>query len=74
VRLKSLFVAVSVFLSWPGLSVLFTNFNTACWDGSGTRLAAADVANLDKLGIQIPAATTAIAVANLCLLGITFTK
>lgn len=57
-----------------GASVLFTNFNTACWDGSGSRLAAADVANLDKIGIHIPSTSAAITIANLCLLGITFTK
>jgi hypothetical protein len=49
-------------------------YYTACWDGSGTRLAAADVANLDMIGIQIPSSTAAITVANLCVLGITFTK
>ena len=58
----------------PGVSIPFTNFNTACWDGSGTRLAAADVANLDMLGIQIPSASSAITITNLCLLGITFAK
>jgi hypothetical protein len=57
-----------------GSPVLFTNFNTACWDGSGTRLAATDVANLDKLGIQVPSSTSAITVSNLCLIGITFAK
>ena len=57
-----------------GSAIAFTTFNTACWDGSGTRLAATDVANLDKIGLLVPSASTAITVTNLCLLGITFTK
>jgi hypothetical protein len=58
----------------PGVPVAFGSFNTACWDGSGTKLTAADVANLDQVDVQVPSGTTAITVTNLCLLGITFAR
>ena len=56
--------------------VPLTSFNTACWDLTGTRgtkLTAADVPNIDKVGLQVsPSKTTAITLTNLCLRSITF--
>jgi len=59
-----------------GLPVAFTSFNTACWDaaGSGTQMTAADVPNLDLVGVMVPSAPTAVTLSNLCLVGITFGK
>jgi hypothetical protein len=34
-----------------------TSFNTACWDGTGTALAASDIPNIDKIGVQISSDT-----------------
>ncbi len=55
-----------------GSPVAFAAFNTQCWDGTGVNLSAADLANLDWIGIQVPSASSAIAITNLCLTGITF--
>jgi hypothetical protein len=56
--------------------VLLTSFNTDCWDltgTKGTKLTAADVPNIDKVGLQVsPSKTTAITLTNLCLHSITF--
>jgi hypothetical protein len=57
-----------------GATILFSSFNTACWNGSGTSLSAADVPVLDQIGVQVPSGKTAISVKNLCITGITFTK
>jgi hypothetical protein len=58
----------------PGTSVPFTSFDTACWDGTGTRLTATDVPNLDHIGVQVSSGPTAVTITNLCLQGITFAK
>lgn len=50
-----------------------TSFNTACWDGSGTKLTAADIPNIDKIGIQISSdVTNEYNVTDFCLTGIQF--
>ena len=56
-----------------GISVPFTLFNTACWDGTGAWLSLSDVPNLDWIGIQVSSVVaTPIKVANLCLNAIIF--
>jgi len=56
-----------------GTPITLTAFNTACWDGSGTSLVAADIQNIDKIGVQISAdMTSAYTVSNYCLTGIAF--
>ena len=56
-----------------GVSVPFTVFNTACWDGTGAWLSLSDVPDLDWIGIQVSSAvSTPIQVANLCLNAIIF--
>jgi len=60
-----------------GTSIPFVRFSTTCWDATkpGTYLLAADVPNIDKIGIQIPSVVgSPVTVTNLCLTGITFTK
>ena len=58
-----------------GTPISLTAFNTACWDGSGTSLAATDVTSIDKIGVQISADTTAAyTVTNFCLNSISFGK
>jgi hypothetical protein len=58
-----------------GTPIAFTSFNTACWDGSGTRLATSDVPNIDKISVTVPSAVgSEISVANLCFHGITFLR
>jgi hypothetical protein len=47
-------------------------FNTTCYDGSGTYLKAADVSNIDMVGVRVLSGRTQIAVSNLCLTGIRF--
>jgi hypothetical protein len=52
-----------------------TDFNTACWDGSGTPFTAADQATINKVGLQVSSsASAAITVTNLCLKEIIFGK
>jgi len=61
----------------PGLLVASTSFNTACWDSTGatgTKLTAADVPNLDHVGVQVSSGPSAVTISNLCLTGITFAK
>jgi hypothetical protein len=55
-----------------GTAMMITSFNTACWDGSGTALTAAQIPNIDKAGVQVSSTATAITVTSLCLTGITF--
>jgi hypothetical protein len=56
-----------------GTAIAFTDFNTTCWDKTGgVALAAADVAKIDKIALQVSADKTAITVADLCISGITF--
>jgi hypothetical protein len=56
----------------PGSPIAFTAFNTACWDGSGVSLAAADVPNIDWAGIQASSGLTAFKLSNFCLNSISF--
>lgn len=57
-------------------AIPLTSFTTTCYDTAkpGTAITAADVANIDQIGIQVPSSTTAITVTNLCITGITFAK
>jgi hypothetical protein len=58
-----------------GVQTPFSRFNSACWDNSGTFLSAGDVAKLDKIMVSVPSTpTSAIAVDNLCITGITFAR
>lgn len=56
----------------PSVPVSLTSFNTRCWDGTGTFLAAADVPLIDVVGVQVPSRSTAITVTDLCFAGVTF--
>lgn len=54
-----------------GVSASLTSFNTSCWDGwSGTPLVAADVPNLDWIGVQVYSGASQVTVSNLCLTSI----
>jgi hypothetical protein len=55
-----------------GSKIAFSAFNSSCWDGAGTPLTLADVADLDWLGIQVPSTSRAITLNNLCLVSIFF--
>ncbi len=58
-----------------GKAYKLTDFNTACWDGSGTAFTPADQATIDKVGLQVSSsASAAITVTNLCLHDIKFGK
>ena len=60
----------------PGASISLGSFSTTCYDTTnpGTALAATDVPNIDRIGVQVPSTSTAITVSKLCLTGITFAK
>jgi hypothetical protein len=58
--------------AYTGSAILFTSFNTACWNNSGTALFPTDVPNINWVALEIPSSTTAITVNNLCLNSITF--
>jgi hypothetical protein len=49
-----------------------SNFNTQCWDGSGTSLKAADVPNIDTIAVQISSTYSPVTVQNFCLSSIKF--
>lgn len=53
-----------------GVAVSLTSFNTYCWNGSGTPLTAADVPDLDWIGIQVYSGPDPITVSNLCLVSL----
>jgi hypothetical protein len=57
-------------------AISFTSFTAACWDKTtpGAAISAADVPNIDQIGIQVPSGSTAIDVKSLCITGITFAK
>jgi hypothetical protein len=60
-------------MSASGKAMTLTSFNTKCWDGSGTALTAADIPNIDKIGIQIWSDTANVyTVTDYCLTGIQF--
>jgi hypothetical protein len=65
----------------PGQALTLTDFNTECWNGTacttGTclQLTAADIPNIDKVGVQISSSDKmAYTVNNFCLNSITFGK
>jgi len=56
-----------------GRVLTLTSFNTACWDGTGTKLTEADIPNIDKVGIQISSDDKSeYTVTDYCLQGIQF--
>jgi hypothetical protein len=58
-----------------GKAILLTSFNTKCYDSpvDGVGLTAADVPNIDKIGVQISSDTTNdYVVTNFCLTGVSF--
>jgi len=62
-------------LKTSGKSLDLTSFNTACWDASGKDLTAADLPNIDKIGIQVSSDTSsAYTVTNFCLESVVFGK
>lgn len=50
----------------------FTDFNTACWDGSGKQFTLADVPLITDVMLYVPSQKRAIIVTNLCITSITF--
>ena len=54
--------------------IALTNFNTACWDNTGTAFTLADASKINNVGIEVPATQTPITVTNLCIKSITFAK
>ena len=58
--------------TYTGSAIPFTSFNTACWNGGGVALLAADVPNINWVAVELPSSTTAITLNNLCLNSITF--
>jgi hypothetical protein len=59
-----------------GSALTITSFTTTCYDTAkpGTALTAADVPNIDKVGVQVSSGTAAISVSKFCITGITFGK
>jgi hypothetical protein len=55
-----------------GTPIRFASLNSACWDGTGMAFASADVPNIDRVGVQMPSAATAITLNNLCMTRIIF--
>ena len=57
-----------------GMAIPFTSFNTKCYDTppDGVALTVADVPNIDTVAVQVSSGSTAIAVTDLCITGITF--
>ncbi len=55
-----------------GARIAFASFNSQCWDGRGTPLTAADVPNIDWVGVQVPSTLAPINVSNLCLVSLVF--
>jgi hypothetical protein len=53
----------------------FTNFNSHNdTPPDGVFLTAADIPNIDQIGVQVPSTTSTITVTNLCITGIAFTR
>jgi hypothetical protein len=56
-------------------AVPLISFNTNCWDTTGTtgtKLTAADIPTIDKVGFQVAPGSTTITLTNLCVHSITF--
>jgi hypothetical protein len=49
------------------VKIPLTAFNTTCWAGSGTQLTLGDIADIDKIGIQIFSVPSEIQVSDFCL-------
>jgi len=64
--------SVSYCVPYVATPVPLTNFNTACWNGSGTGLLASDVPNIDMVMLDVVSTSSVITVTNLCLDSITF--
>lgn len=60
----------------PGTAIPFTSFVTDCYNTapSGTKITAADVTNIDKIGVQVSSGSAAITIADLCITKIEFAK
>jgi len=62
-------------LSGSGKGTVLTTFNTQCWQGgAGVALTAADMKNIDQMGVQISSDSADHTVSGFCWSGITFTK
>jgi hypothetical protein len=63
-------------LKGSGQGALLTSFNTQCWQGgAGVALTAADMKNIDQMGLQISSDTTNdYKVSGFCWSGVSFTK
>lgn len=58
----------------PGTAIPITDFNSKCWDSSGTALTEADAASIDKLSVQVSSTAAATDVTDLCVTKIEFGK
>lgn len=47
--------------------IVFTSFNTKCWDRSGIALRPEDVPNIDWIALHVPPTSSPISIDNLCL-------
>jgi hypothetical protein len=54
--------------------VPLTSFNTECWNDGGVAMTAADVPNIDKVGLQVTSGSAPITVTDLCIQSIVFGK
>lgn len=57
-----------------GEPLVLTNFNTSCWNTSGTYLTGADLPKIDKVSLQISSTQSEIPISKLCLTSIVFAK
>jgi len=59
-----------------GTAITFTSFVTDCYntEPSGKKIAATDVPNIDKIGVQVSSGSAAITVDDLCITEIEFAK
>jgi hypothetical protein len=59
-----------------GTAIPFTSFVTDCYNTvpAGTKIAAGDVTNIDKIAVQVSSGSAAITVAELCIAKIDFAK
>jgi hypothetical protein len=68
--------ATSYCATYAAGAMPLTSFSTTCYTPAapGIAITAADVPNIDKISVQVSSGAAAIAVANLCITGITFAK
>ena len=57
-----------------GRPVKFAQFNSACWDNTGTAFPAAQAARIDRVGVRIRSDPSGVVVDNLCLNSIVFSR